>query len=97
MIKRGRPAKTERDAFGEVLWFERLLEQETEALRRGGHHSPTKALIRAAILLKISERAAWRLKAEMARQDAHLAASIASFAATWRRVFGDRGKKNYDH
>jgi hypothetical protein len=68
--RRGRPRKSEHDAFGEVLWFERIFEQESMALRRAGRCVPTQALISAASLLDISERSAWKLKAELDRVNA---------------------------
>jgi hypothetical protein len=61
---RGRPRKTEREHMGQLLWLERLLEEETTALRRQGR-KPTKVLIRAAAKLDMSESSAWRLKAEL--------------------------------
>ena len=92
--RRGRPRKNEHAHMGELLWLERLLEQETAALRQQGHRSPSKALIRAAILLGISERSAWRLLAEMERENERFTAQVASFAALWRKTYGSRSEKN---
>jgi hypothetical protein len=45
--KRGRPLKTEHEQMGQILWLERLLEEEVTALLRRGV-KPKKVLIRAA-------------------------------------------------
>jgi hypothetical protein len=66
---RGRPAKTEREYWGEVLWLERLTEEETAALRQAGL-KPKKAQTRAAAMLGISERSARRLLAQARDQTA---------------------------
>ena len=77
---RGRPLKTEREQMGQLLWLERILEEEIAALRRQGYrgHRPTKALTRAAARLGISESSAWRLMAEIKRQNEQLSLRIAS-------------------
>ena len=90
---RGRPPKTEHEQMGQVLWFERLLEEEITALLRQGH-KPKKALARAASRLEISKRSAHRLMAEIKRQNERLAVSIASFGALWRQLERDREEKN---
>jgi hypothetical protein len=80
---RGRPPKTERDATGELLWFERFLGEETASLRG---RKPTKALIRAAIRLGVSERVAWRLLAELRRGEDEVIAAVASLGALLREL-----------
>jgi hypothetical protein len=90
---RGRPLKTEHEQMGQLLWFERLMEEETETLQRQGYrgYKPTKALARVAARLKISESTAWRIAAEMKRQDEQLKASI---AVLWREIYGSSLTKN---
>jgi hypothetical protein len=69
--RRGRPAKTEHDLTGEILWLEELMQREQTAMLQAGLR-PKKVLLRAAARLDISERSAKRLKAEMKRVDVDL-------------------------
>ena len=93
---RGRPPKTEREQFGQLLWLERMLEEETTALRQQGHkgHKPSKALARAAARLEISERSAWRLVAQLEQQNDSFTASITSFGDLLRELGLDGAKKD---
>ena len=93
---RGRPPKTEHEQDGQLAWLERLLGEETEALRLQGYrgHKQTKALLRAAARLGISESTAWRIVAEMKQQDELFIQSIASFVAFWQELYGSPRKKN---
>ena len=74
--RRGRPRKTEHDHTGELLWLEEMMQREADAMLRDGH-KPTKTLINAA--LKMSERKAWGLLAEIKRVNV-------DWSKTW---FGD--------
>ena len=79
--------------MGQISWLERLLEEEVTALLRRGV-KPKKALVRAASRLEISRRSAYRLMAEIKRQDERTAATIASLAPLLRQLQRDQDKKN---
>ena len=85
---RGRPPKTEHEQMGQLLWLERLLEEEVTALLQQGRR-PKKALARAAVRLDISRRSAYRLMAEIKRQDERLTVTIASLGPLLRQLQRD--------
>jgi hypothetical protein len=88
---KGRPPKTKHDYWGQVLWLERLAEEETATMRKGGA-KPTKALARAAFLLGISKRSAFRLMAQ-AREKTTIDWSEQPLGELLRQLQRDLAKK----
>lgn len=84
--RRGRPPKTEHEAFGQLLWFERLFEEEIAAQLGRGLTKPKKVLQRTAVRLGVSERSAWMLKAEIERENARFEQTIASLQPLLREL-----------